>query len=96
MKRLEVIHLRLAGPRPETLIEEMRDSVLQSDPNMIIRLYQHATVETDLAVHIHQADPPPDPDTAELGVRLAAALRKYGMVEHTVWMEQIGTHCPLK
>ena len=28
--------------------------------------------------------------TSELGLRIAAALREHGMVDHTVWMEEKG------
>lgn len=88
MKRLEVIHLRLAGQRPEALIQQIRDAVIRHDPNMVIRIYQHAAVETDLAIHIQMAEPPANQVDAELGVRLSTALREYGMVEDTVWIEQ--------
>jgi hypothetical protein len=56
LKRLEVIHLRLAGQRPGVLIQEIRDSMIRHEPNMVIRIYQHATVETDLAIHIQMND----------------------------------------
>jgi DNA-binding FadR family transcriptional regulator len=90
LKRLEVIHLRLAGQDPEALIQEIRDCVIRRDPKMIIRTYQHAAVETDIAIHIQMAEPSANPVDAELGVRLSTALREYGMVEHTLWMEQQG------
>lgn len=88
MKRLEVIHLRAAGQRPEALIQEIRDAVIHHDPNMTIRIYQHAAVETDLAIHIQLVERSANPVDAELGVRLATALREYGMVAYTVWIEQ--------
>ena len=68
MKRLEVIHLRLAGQRLKALIQEIRDSVIRHDPNMVIRIYQHAAVETDLSIHIQMAEPSENQVDAELGV----------------------------
>jgi hypothetical protein len=88
LKRLEVIHLRLAGQHPEALIQKIRDSVIRHDPNMVIRIYQQAAVKTDLAIHIQMAEPAANRVDAEFGVRLATALREYGMVDYTVWMEQ--------
>ena len=88
MKLLEIIHLRLAGPRSEALIQEIRDSVIRHDPKMVIRIYQHAAVETDLAIHIQMAEPTANQVDAELGVRLSTALREYGMVNYTVWIER--------
>jgi DNA-binding FadR family transcriptional regulator len=87
LNRLEVIHLRLAGQRPEALIAEIRASVIRYDPNMVIRIYQQAAVETDLAIHIQIAEPSANQVDGELGVRLSTALREYGMVAHTVWIE---------
>ena len=92
MKRLEVLHLRLVGNRPETLIKKIRDAVVRHDPETTILLYQHAAVKTDLAVHIHIAEPSANHVDTELGVRLASALREFGMVEHTIWIEQKGDH----
>jgi hypothetical protein len=88
LKRLETIQIRLAGQRPEALIQEIHDAVIRHDPNMVIRIYRHAAVETDLAIHIRMAEPSANQVDAELGVRLSTALREYGMVEHAVWMEQ--------
>jgi hypothetical protein len=78
----------LTGQHPETLIKEIRDSLAHRYPDTTIRLYQHAAVETDLAVHIHIAGTPANPVVTELGARFASGLREYGMVEHTVWIEQ--------
>lgn len=88
MKRLEIIHLRSAGQRSEALIQEIRDSVIRHDPDMVIRIYQHAAVETDLAIHIRMAEPSANQVDAELGARLSTALREYGMVDYTVWLER--------
>jgi hypothetical protein len=88
LKRLEVIHLRLVGQHPEMLLEKIRDSMPPHDSNIAIRLYRHTTVETDVAVHLHMTDPPPNSDLAELGDRIATSLREHGMVEYSVWLEQ--------
>lgn len=90
MKHLEIIHLRLAGQLPESLIHQIRDSVIRHDPNMVVRIYQHAAVETDLAIHIQMAAPSSSQVDAELGVRLSTALRGYGTVAYSVWIEQQG------
>lgn len=70
MSRLEIIRLRMAAAVPDGLLEEIRRSG---------RIFRHATLTTDLAVHVM---------SEEVGVRIAAALREYGMVDHSVWIEE--------
>lgn len=88
MKRLEIIHLRLAGPRPPGLVEEIRESIESQSGLVSIRIYRHAAVATDVGIHLHLEADADDSRVTELGVRLASALREYGMVEHTVWIEE--------
>jgi hypothetical protein len=80
----------LSGQRPEALIQQIRNAVIHHDPNMVIRIYQQAAVETDLAIHIQMTESPANQPDAELGVRLSMALREYGMVAYTIWIEQRG------
>lgn len=86
-RRLEIVHLRLAGACPEGLVSDVRAAVRDDGTLESLRIYHHERVVDDLAVHLHlvmaeRAAPPSD-----LGVRLAEALRDHGMVEHTVWTE---------
>jgi hypothetical protein len=90
LKRLEVIHLRLSGQRPEALIQQIRNAVIHHDPNMVKQIYQQSAVETDLAIQIQMTESPANQPDTELGVRLSMALREYGMVAYTIWIEQRG------
>ncbi len=88
MKRLEIIHLRLATGCSDDLIADIQRSASASIETSNIEIYQHAGVTTDLGIHIlHDTD-----DAGELpsplGVVLSSALREYGMVEHSVWIEK--------
>jgi hypothetical protein len=84
VKRLEIIHLRLAGALPPGLVDEIRRSADGRDP-AFVGLYRRANVDNDIAIHLHLNGPGPDDQASDLGLRLAAALKEYGMVEHTVW-----------
>jgi hypothetical protein len=88
MKRLEIIHLRLAGALPTGLFEEIRQSTTNTTDSASIRLYWRVNVENDIAIHLDLEESGPDKQASDLGVRLAAGLREYGMVEHTVWVEE--------
>ena len=89
MRQLEIIQVRLTGRSQATLINDIRRSVL-ADTTDNIRFYRHATVPTDLSIHIHLETHTDLRQTSDLGVRLAAAMRDYGMVQHTVWIEDQG------
>ena len=87
MNTLEVIHLRLAGVSPETLAESIRAAVVPFPEETRIRIYRHERVETDLVVHLHRAVEEGDTGVSKLGTQLASMLRRYGIIEHSVWVE---------
>ena len=87
MKRLEIIHLRLAGALPPGLFEEIRASTTNTRDPASVALYWRVNVENDVAIHLHLEESGPDSQASDLGVRLAAGLKEYGMVEHTVWRD---------
>ena len=87
MNALEILHLRMAGDSPETLVDEIRQSV-DSQPDVVdVRIYRHTKLETDLVVHLHRAMTQTGDRACECGERLASMLRAFGMVEHSVWVE---------
>ena len=89
-KCLEIIQLRLAGKHRASLIEDIRRSLAGSEADGV-RLYFSANVPTDLSVHIYSKTHKGKLRISDLGVRLAAALREYGMVQHTLWIADRGT-----
>ena len=88
MKTLEIIHLRLGGNRQDGLIETIRKSIDAEDDSGEARIYRHARLETDLAVHLHHDSPNESDRASNLGVRIASALREHGIVEHSMWAEE--------
>jgi hypothetical protein len=85
MSTLEVIHLRLAGEERSALVDLIRKSMETHEPSMDIRIFGHASLATDLVVHLNHEARGRTPRASDLGVRLAALLRNYGMVDHSVW-----------
>jgi hypothetical protein len=72
MNALEIVHLRSSGEPIETLGERIRESI---------------EAETDVGVHIRHVKPRRGNGQSTLALRLASALRAFGLVEHTVWEE---------
>ena len=91
MRRLEIIQLRLAGSLPDGLLEEISQSAVSEKTPTLVFIYHRAIVETDIAIHIRQELPESDNQASDLGLRLAAAIKEYGMVEHTVWRDAMSS-----
>jgi len=87
MKQLEIIQLRLAGNDAAGLVEDIRRSIGAESEKSSVRIYRHATVASDLGIHIHLEADGNGACNSDLGLRLASALREHGMVEHTVWRD---------
>jgi hypothetical protein len=86
MTRLEIIHLRLAGPMPPGLVADIRRAIGVGGAAPRARVYRHTTLAGDLSIHLH-LDYGNDAERSMLGTHLAQALQEHGMVEHTVWVE---------
>ncbi len=88
MKTLEIIHLRLAGESPQTLVNAIRKSACSQPDPIGVRIYRHTRLDTDLAVHLHRDGAGRNDCPSDVGIRLASLLREFGMVEHSVWVEE--------
>jgi hypothetical protein len=86
---LEIIKLRLAwkGSAP---LDELLDSISKVGQSGLVdmKTYRHAALETDLSVHLHWDSEPPEPNGSALGLRLAQALKEFGLIDHSVWVEE--------
>ncbi len=88
MRRLEIIPLRWAGPRPADLLAAIRETVAGLGAQGRVEVYRHVGVPTDVGIHLRHENGRDDPALATLGTRLAAALKEVGMVEHAIWIGQ--------
>jgi hypothetical protein len=90
MKWLEVIKLRVAGNGEgllKALFREMNKA--GQDRGLIeIKTYRHAALEADLSVHLHWESDRPDQNGSTLGLSLAQALKEFGLIDHSVWIEE--------
>jgi hypothetical protein len=90
MKWLEVIKLRSAGNGEKIMEEFLRPTAKfgQNRGLMEMRTYRHAALETDLSVHLHWESVRPEQGGSALGLRLAQALREFGLIDHSIWIEE--------
>ncbi|MCP4902094.1 MAG: hypothetical protein GY906_34440 [bacterium] len=88
MSRFEIVHLRSSREIVETLRDRIIDTLKDQGSTVAkISLYRRDGLETDVAVHISPIGSEPEGLPSEIGLHLAAELRTYGLVEHSVWEE---------
>jgi hypothetical protein len=88
MNRLEIVHLRSSGEPLESLGKRIRESIGPEDSGTeVVTVYRRQGLETDVAVHIHHNNTQGTDGPSGLAIHLANALRIFGLVEHTVWVE---------
>ncbi len=91
MKWLEIIEIRSVGKNRtemELQLKNLIDEVKQETRQQAIKVYSHITVETDFSIHLYNDSKSADISGSPLGQRLVSALREYGLVNHSVWIEK--------
>ena len=84
MHLVEVIRLRLAAANRDEIIvriNELADRLELAD----VQIYRHATVDTDLSIHLDHRDA--ELDAAVDGPSLASLLKEFGLVSYSKWVE---------
>jgi hypothetical protein len=89
IKWLEVIKLRSAAKGSGVLKEFLLPTAEVAQRGLVeMKNYRHAALETDLSVHLHRESEGPEQTGSALGLRLAQALKEFGLVDHSVWIEE--------
>ena len=90
MKWLEIIKLRSAGNGDGLRAELLRfiAEVDQEGGSVSIKAYRHAALESDLSVHLRWESDGPDQHGSALGLRLVQSLKEFGLIDHSVWIEE--------
>ena len=89
MKYLEIITLRSATNPEMITIKGLVKKIKAGDVAeglLELRLYQNASVENDISVHIQREAPNGYPGKSPLGLQLARLFREYGLVSHSLWI----------
>jgi hypothetical protein len=86
MRWIEIIKLRATKERElRSLVAELGRSL--ENEFVEFTFYRHATIATDLSVHlVHETEGDSKPDRT-LGQRLVATLSDHGLVHHSLWMQ---------
>jgi hypothetical protein len=85
----EVIHLRVVAQDLEEILPTLRhliEEIREKENCGKVELFRRARVETDVCLHLYHESGLEPAGGSKVGVRLAASLKSYGMVNHTVWL----------
>jgi hypothetical protein len=89
MKWIEIIKLRTAGGVPESLKDFLSGLLKNGSPGpREAKLYRHAAWETDWSLHLYWESEELEKDGSKLGLRLSQTLAEFGLVDHSIWIEQ--------
>ena len=90
MKWLEIIELRSAGSNQallESHLKNLLDEVRNEAKQQAIKVYRRVIVDTDFSIHLMHNSKKLENSGSPLGLRLVSALKEYGLVNHSVWIE---------
>lgn len=93
MKWLEIIELRTADSNRELLESRLRELLNEVDmetKQQTIKAYSHTLICTDFSIHLFHESKTVEHFGSGLGLRLASALREFGLVNHSIWLEMYG------
>jgi len=91
MKCLEIIELRTSDMDSKNLDKTLIrfiDDLNKEYQNYRVKLYRHLTVETDWSFHVHYHPKTLTISPSPVGLRIASALQEFGLVHHSVWLEE--------
>lgn len=90
MKLLEIIELRPACGNQEMLkskLECLIKETAQDTKRRNIKIYNHATLDTGFCIHLLYESNQVEREGSAIGIHLASALKEFGLVSHSVWIE---------
>jgi hypothetical protein len=91
MQWLEIIELRSIGSNRklfESQLETLINEVHTETKNQAFKFYSHAVLDTDFCIHLCHDSRKVENSGSRLGLRLVTALREFGLVNHSIWIEK--------
>ncbi len=92
MKWLEIIELRSSDRNSVEVLKELTelvDELNRNNSRKNVKLYMHVSVKTDISIHLNHDTADAASPGSDLGLLVASNLKRYGLVNHKVWIEKI-------
>jgi len=90
MKWIEIVELRTVEGNKQLLKLQLKELIREVDEELQgkrIKIYKRVTIETDFSIHLFHETKRIETCGSELGLRLVSALKDFGMVNHSTWVE---------
>ncbi|NIS53227.1 MAG: hypothetical protein GWN94_19330 [Phycisphaerae bacterium] len=90
MKWLEIIELRSVDSNRELLeskLQKLIDQVDKEKKKQRIMAYTRVLIDTDFSIHLFHDSNKVENSGSPLGLRLASALKEFGTINHSIWIE---------
>ncbi len=84
---IEVIEVRSPQGSSE-IVRQLLHDLVDDGAAKGVDVFRRASLEGDFLVQVEHNEDPHCSNGSALGVRIAAALRQRGMVNHSVWMRE--------
>lgn len=91
MEWMEIIRLRTQPDVEKSVIEWLNGLTrnIKDTPGLSeAKVYCHVAVSGDVGFHIRWSKPMGTTSESEIGLMVAETLKKYGILDHTVWLVQ--------
>ena len=88
MKWTEVVQLRAADSHLtilESRLKELIHTIGNKSRRQGVMIYRRSLINTDYSIHILHDSSKVESQGSHLGLQLAAALKEYGLVNHSIW-----------
>lgn len=90
MKWLEIIELRSAECNRNVLrsrLQKLSDEMAKETGKQSVKAFSSVKTESDFSIHLIHHSKEAEYCGSPLGLRLVAALKEFGLVNHTIWVE---------
>ena len=92
MKWVEIIKVRTVGEPESLLVAEIFRDFSTMENGMTpatMKLYHHATVESDLCIHLYWESDTISPRKSPVGLRIVESIGTLGVANHSIWVENV-------
>ena len=90
MKWLEIIELRSVDNNRDQLESQLKKLIHEVEGELKmqnVKGYVRVMLDTDYSIHIFHDSKELENDGSPLGLRIASALKEYGLVDQSLWIE---------
>ena len=91
MKLLEIIEFRSAESnriKLEKQLNNLLEEILIAEEAQKIKIYNRLRVDNDFSIHLFHDSKKVENTGSQLGLRISSALKEFGLVNHSVWIEK--------